>query len=74
MRWGLLFRSDDLHQLDREDLEAFEALGLRTVFDLRSAGERDDAEDRLPPQTALLLLPTSQSSTASSEPLSMYAP
>ena len=57
VRWGLLFRSDDLHQLDREDLEALEALGLRTVFDLRSAGERDDAEDRLPPQTAQVLLP-----------------
>ena len=57
VRWGLLFRSDHLHDLEREDLETLEALGLRTVFDLRSAGEREGAEDRLPSQTSRVLLP-----------------
>jgi protein-tyrosine phosphatase len=59
VRWGLLFRSDALHDLDREDLEVLEELGLRTVFDLRSATEREGAEDRLPPQTSQVLLPIS---------------
>ena len=35
VRWGRLFRSDALHRLDGTDREAFAALGIRTVIDLR---------------------------------------
>jgi protein-tyrosine phosphatase len=36
---GLLWRSDTLHRLDDEDLQALGQLGLRTVVDLRSPQE-----------------------------------
>jgi protein-tyrosine phosphatase len=39
-RWGQVFRSDALHQLTAADLVAFERLGLRVVYDLRSDDER----------------------------------
>jgi hypothetical protein len=35
VRWRRLFRSDSLHRLDGVDREAFTALGVRTVVDLR---------------------------------------
>ena len=35
VRWRRLFRSDSLHALDGADTEAFTALGVRTVVDLR---------------------------------------
>jgi protein tyrosine/serine phosphatase len=35
VRWRRLFRSDSLHRLGKPDREAFIALGVRTVIDLR---------------------------------------
>ncbi len=37
--WGRLFRADGLYRLTHEDLELIDAIGIRTVIDLRSAGE-----------------------------------
>jgi protein tyrosine/serine phosphatase len=39
VRWRRLFRSDSLHRIDAADREAFAALGVRTVVDLRRPGE-----------------------------------
>ncbi|MDQ7909167.1 tyrosine-protein phosphatase [Phytohabitans sp. ZYX-F-186] len=39
VRWRRLFRSDSLHRLDGGDTEAFAALGVRTVIDLRRPRE-----------------------------------
>jgi protein tyrosine/serine phosphatase len=39
VRWGQLYRSDSLHALTDADREAFEALGIRTVLDLRRPAE-----------------------------------
>lgn len=39
VRRGRLFRSDDLGRLRHDDREAFAALGIRRVIDLRRAGE-----------------------------------
>ncbi|BCB87496.1 tyrosine-protein phosphatase [Phytohabitans suffuscus] len=39
VRWRRLFRSDSLHRLDLGDTEAFAALGVRTVIDLRRPHE-----------------------------------
>lgn len=52
VRWRRLFRSDSLHRLDRGDTEAFAALGVRTVIDLRRPHEvaRDG---RVPEYTGL---------------------
>jgi protein-tyrosine phosphatase len=35
VRWRRLYRSDSLHRLDETDRDAFAALGVRTVIDLR---------------------------------------
>lgn len=37
--WGRLFRADGLHRLTDRDLDLLDAIGIRTVIDLRSAGE-----------------------------------
>jgi len=37
--WGRLFRADGLYRLTDSDLELLDAIGIRTVVDLRSAGE-----------------------------------
>lgn len=52
VRTGLLFRSAALHRLDGDDAEAFAALGIRTVYDLRTPPEREAQPDRLPPGTS----------------------
>ena len=39
VRWRTLFRSDSLHRIGDADKEAFAALGLRTVIDLRRPEE-----------------------------------
>lgn len=49
VRTGLLFRSTDLARLDAAGVATLEALGIRAVFDLRTARERGAAPDRLPP-------------------------
>ena len=37
--WGRLYRADGLYRLTDDDLELLDAIGIRTVVDLRSAGE-----------------------------------
>ncbi|MEU4561318.1 tyrosine-protein phosphatase [Actinoplanes sp. NPDC023936] len=39
VRWRRLFRADSLHRLGEQDAEAFAALGVRTVIDLRRPHE-----------------------------------
>jgi protein-tyrosine phosphatase len=47
-RWGRVFRADALHKLTADDLHAFDALGVRTVYDLRGDGERDEFPGPVP--------------------------
>jgi protein-tyrosine phosphatase len=57
VRWGRVYRSDDISKLSDEDIGYLSRLGLRLVCDFRSDAERADAPDRLPspaPETALL--------------------
>ena len=49
VRRGLLFRSDALAELTEADFERLEAIGLRTVCDLRHESERIRKPNRLPP-------------------------
>ncbi|MEX2208344.1 MAG: tyrosine-protein phosphatase [Myxococcota bacterium] len=59
VRWGRVYRSDDISELSDADIAYLSRLGLRLVCDFRSAAERDDAPDRLPtpaPETALLAI------------------
>jgi protein-tyrosine phosphatase len=48
VRWGNLFRSDNLHHLTDDDLARVSALGIRLVCDFRSAAEKAEEPDRLP--------------------------
>ncbi len=45
---GALYRSTDLSRLAGPDIAAFAGLGIRSVFDLRTEGERTTAPDLLP--------------------------
>jgi protein-tyrosine phosphatase len=59
VRWGRVFRSDDISELTDTDLDYLGALGLRLVCDFRSPAERGEAPDRLPnpaPQVAELAI------------------
>jgi protein-tyrosine phosphatase len=40
VRWGMVFRADALHGLTEADVRIYDALGCRTVYDLRSDVER----------------------------------
>lgn len=53
---GMLYRSASLAQLDEADENAFAELEITTVYDLRTAAERDDAPDHLPAGTRTLWL------------------
>jgi protein-tyrosine phosphatase len=51
VRRGLVYRSTELNQLAGADMAAFAALGIRSVYDLRSEVERKAQPDKLPPGT-----------------------
>ena len=51
VRWRRLFRADSLHRLKGADREAFAALGVRTVIDLRRPFEVEE-HGRVPTPTA----------------------
>jgi protein-tyrosine phosphatase len=55
VRSGLLYRSTDLAKLDGDGAAAFARLGIRTVYDLRTKGERAANPDRLSPGTAYVV-------------------
>jgi protein-tyrosine phosphatase len=55
VRTGLLYRSTDLSRIDGPDAAALARLGIRTVYDLRTAGERTGQPDRLPPGSAYVV-------------------
>lgn len=46
VRTGVLYRSVALDRLSDADARVLEGFGIRTVFDLRTAGEREAAPDR----------------------------
>lgn len=55
VRRGLLYRSTDLSRVDGTAAAALARLGIRTVYDLRTAGERTGQPDRLPPGSAYVV-------------------
>lgn len=48
VKWGKVFRSDDLHKLTKEDLEYLGNIPLVSIVDFRSVAERDSAPDLNP--------------------------
>ena len=67
VRWGRVFRSDALLLTD-SDLENLAHLGLRTVYDLRSADERQSSPSRLPVGLKVLEVPLVQRDEADQGP------
>lgn len=51
VRRGLLYRSTALSGLRADDMDAFSALGIRSIYDLRTSSERDSQPDRVPAGT-----------------------
>jgi len=56
VRSGMLFRSAEFANLQGEDAAAFSKLGIRTVYDLRTAEERAANPNTLPPGTEYVVL------------------
>ena len=57
IKWGKIYRSDDLHLLTDEDLKYLSRLNIKSVVDFRSDEERESEPDRLNPDMTQLLLP-----------------
>jgi len=53
VRWGNLFRSDQLNRLDESDQTLLDQLGIRLVCDFRHDAERKSAPNRLTPNPQL---------------------
>lgn len=52
VKWGVIYRSDALQNLSKQDLCALEGLHLQRVIDFRADFEREKAPDRLPESLA----------------------
>ena len=63
VRWGVLYRSDSLHNLTTSDLQRLASLKLSRVFDFRSENEVAREPDRLPEGAKWISLPMLDAST-----------
>lgn len=62
VRWGVVYRSGELSQLDDDDVATLSSLGIKTVVDLRSDEEISArGEGRLPPGAMLHAMPVASS-------------
>ena len=56
IKYGQIYRSDQLSELSDDDINTFKALGIKTVIDLRSNKERKAKPNRLPNDVALTIV------------------
>jgi protein-tyrosine phosphatase len=56
VRRGLVYRSTELNRLAGADMATFAALGIRSVYDLRTEKERAQQPDKLPPGTEYVVV------------------
>jgi protein-tyrosine phosphatase len=66
-RWGVVFRSDSLHNCTSEDVEHLDHLGVTTVFDLR----RDDERAQHPGPRAVVPMTISGGRLADADPTTL---
>ena len=57
VKWGKVYRSDNLHSLTDEDVKYMERLNIKSVVDFRSDEERNEEPDRLTSNMTPILLP-----------------
>ena len=55
--WGLVYRSDGLQALTDDDIDHYEQLGIRIVYDLRRDDERERHPNRVPSVAWCLMTP-----------------
>jgi protein-tyrosine phosphatase len=58
VKWGKIFRSDNLSNLKESEFPKFEDLNIRTVYDLRTTHEIKGKEDHIPAGTTYIHAPT----------------
>jgi protein-tyrosine phosphatase len=71
VRAGLVYRSTELNKLAGADMTAFEGLGIRSVYDLRTRAERASQPDHVPPGTEQVVLDVLEDSQDAA-PASLY--
>lgn len=57
VRWGKIFRSDNLSMLRKSEFEKFNALQIKTVYDLRTPSEIVPKQDNLPDNVMYVQFP-----------------
>ncbi|MBN44739.1 MAG: protein tyrosine/serine phosphatase [Rhodobiaceae bacterium] len=57
VKWGKIYRSDNLHSLTDEDLKYMKRLNIESVVDFRSVEERENEPNRLNPNMTEVNLP-----------------
>lgn len=58
IKWGKLNRSDNLSKLKSSEFKKLNSLGIKTIFDLRTANEIKGKEDSLPENITYIHFPT----------------
>ena len=58
VKWGKIFRSDNLSQLRTSEFNKFNGLNIKTVFDLRTPQEIEGKEDHLPANVTYVHAPS----------------
>lgn len=57
VKWGKIYRSDNLSKLKKKEFSRFDALQIKTVIDLRTKAEIAEKEDNLPLDTDYISVP-----------------
>ncbi|MFC6095144.1 tyrosine-protein phosphatase [Flavobacterium qiangtangense] len=57
IKWGKIYRSDNLSKLKEKEFTKFKSLKIETVIDLRTEAETSEKEDNLPTETAYISIP-----------------
>lgn len=56
IRTGVLYRSEQLSRISDADMPTLQKLGLKKIYDLRTAGERTAQPDRVPAATQVVVV------------------
>jgi protein tyrosine/serine phosphatase len=69
-RWGLIYRSDSLHNMTAEDLRTFDDLGIKAIYDLRRGSECERSPG--PREHIHIEIPTRDSETRKAQALATH--
>lgn len=72
IKWGKLFRSDDLQDLTPEDIFYLSSIPIHAIADLRTLGETKQSPDKLPPSVRRIYPLSITSGNLTPERISSY--